>query len=97
VERELTGSDSLFLAGVIDELSGQTGGVAIRDHPAGDIATKDVQDHIQVVEADPLAMTVWFPAFAIFVAAPPPPHLSEQQAVQTGGPDAKTCVQNCVQ
>lgn len=41
VDRELAGSDSLFLAGVIDELFGQISCLAVRDHPARDVAAED--------------------------------------------------------
>jgi nucleoside-diphosphate-sugar epimerase len=41
-----------------------------------------------VVDDDPSEMAVWIPAFARFLGAPAPPHISEEQALQTGGPDA---------
>lgn len=40
-----------------------------------------------IVDDDPLEMRLWLPAFARFVAAPPPPHITEQEA-QVLGPDA---------
>jgi nucleoside-diphosphate-sugar epimerase len=40
-----------------------------------------------IVDDDPSEMRVWLPAFARFVLAPPPPHVTEQQA-QALGPDA---------
>lgn len=42
----------------------------------------------QVVEDEPPAVSVWAPAFAKFVDAPPPPRISEEQALAMAGPDA---------
>jgi 2-alkyl-3-oxoalkanoate reductase len=41
-----------------------------------------------VVDDDPSEMSVWLPAFARFLGAPEPPHLSEQDALQKAGADA---------
>ncbi len=40
-----------------------------------------------IVDDDPSEMKFWLPAFARFVSAPPPPHVTEQEA-QASGPDA---------
>ena len=37
-----------------------------------------------VVDDDPSEMKVWIPAFARFIGAPPPPHISEEQALGAG-------------
>ena len=42
----------------------------------------------QIVDDNPSPMREWAPAFARFVDAPPPPHVSEQQALASAGPDA---------
>ena len=39
-----------------------------------------------IVDDDPSEMGVWLPAFARFVAAPPPSHVTEQQG-EALGPD----------
>ena len=45
--------DRLLGHGVGDQLLGQLGGLAQRDHPAHDVAAEDVQDHVEV-EVAPL-------------------------------------------
>ena len=40
-----------------------------------------------VVDGDPTAQSVWLPAFASVVGAPPPPRVSEEEALATFGPD----------
>ena len=47
------GADALFGAGRADELFGQGGGLARRDHPADHVATEDINDHVEV-EVRPL-------------------------------------------
>lgn len=41
-----------------------------------------------VVDDDPSPVSVWLPAFAQFVGAPPPPHISEEKAREVAGEDA---------
>jgi nucleoside-diphosphate-sugar epimerase len=41
-----------------------------------------------IVDDDPSPISVWLPAFARFVGAPAPPHVSEEQALATAGADA---------
>jgi hypothetical protein len=41
-----------------------------------------------IVDDDPVELAIWLPAFAEFIGAPPPPHISDKAAFQTGGPDA---------
>ena len=40
-----------------------------------------------IVDSDPLELSVWLPAFAAFVRAPEPPRVSEADALQSAGPD----------
>jgi nucleoside-diphosphate-sugar epimerase len=40
-----------------------------------------------VVDDDPSPLHVWLPAFARIVGAPPPPHLTEEQALAAAGED----------
>src|ERR1035437_3268333 len=53
VEVELAGNDELLVAGFADQALGQLGTFAVGDHPADDIATEDVQDHVEI-EVRPL-------------------------------------------
>lgn len=41
-----------------------------------------------IVDDDPSPLHVWLPAFARFVGAPPPPHVTEEQARAAAGEDA---------
>jgi nucleoside-diphosphate-sugar epimerase len=41
-----------------------------------------------IVDDDPSPVSVWLPAFAQFVGAPPPPHISEEKAREVAGEDA---------
>jgi nucleoside-diphosphate-sugar epimerase len=41
-----------------------------------------------IVDDHPVAVHEWLPAFAQWVQAPPPPHISEEEALTTAGPDA---------
>jgi 2-alkyl-3-oxoalkanoate reductase len=41
-----------------------------------------------VVDDDPSPMSVWLPAFAKFIGAPPPPRFTEKEASERFGPDA---------
>ena len=40
-----------------------------------------------IVDRDPTVQSVWLPAFASAVGAPPPPQVSEEEALATFGPD----------
>lgn len=41
-----------------------------------------------IVDDDPSPVSVWLPAFAQFVGAPPPPHITEEKAREVAGEDA---------
>jgi 2-alkyl-3-oxoalkanoate reductase len=61
--------------------------IHVEDGAAATVAALESDPGVyNIVDDDPLEMRVWLPAFARFVAAPPPPHLTEQQA-QALGPD----------
>jgi nucleoside-diphosphate-sugar epimerase len=63
--------------------------IHIDDAAAATVAALTVQPGIyQIVDDDPSPVSTWAPAFAKFVGAPPPPHISEEQALAAGGPDA---------
>jgi len=44
-----------------------------------------------IVDDDPSASSVWLPAFAKAVGAPPPEHVTEEAARQSAGEDAVYC------
>jgi nucleoside-diphosphate-sugar epimerase len=41
-----------------------------------------------IVDSDPSPVSVWLPAFARFLGAPAPPHVTEEQALPAAGEDA---------
>src|SRR5580698_1239979 len=41
-----------------------------------------------LIDDDPSPQNIWLPAFAAFVGAPAPPHVSEEEAKSAGGDDA---------
>jgi hypothetical protein len=50
MDGELTGRDVLFQARVLDEPLGQFGAFAVGDHPTDDVAAKDIQDGVEMVD-----------------------------------------------
>jgi hypothetical protein len=48
MQSELTGEDALFGATVLDEPLCQFGTFAHGNHPAGDVATEHIEDHVEV-------------------------------------------------
>ena len=61
--------------------------IQIEDAAAATVAALEGDPGVyNIVDDDPSEMRVWLPAFARFVGAPPPPHVTEQQ-VQALGPD----------
>jgi nucleoside-diphosphate-sugar epimerase len=62
--------------------------IHVEDAAAATVAALESDPGVyNIVDDDPLEMRVWLPAFARFVAAPPPPHLTDE-LVQALGPDA---------
>lgn len=63
--------------------------VHVEDAAAATVAALEAEPGVyNVVDDDPLEMAAWLPAFARFLGAPAPPYISEEQALQTRGPDA---------
>ena len=63
--------------------------VHVEDAAAATMAALESDPGVyNVVDDDPSEMSVWLPAFAQFLDAPEPPHLSEQDALQKAGADA---------
>jgi nucleoside-diphosphate-sugar epimerase len=62
--------------------------VHVEDAAAASVAALESDPGVyNVVDDDPSEMSVWLPAFARFLGAPEPPHLSEQDALQKAGAD----------
>jgi hypothetical protein len=49
MDGELAWDNRLALAGLLDKALGQSGGLAVRDHPADDVAAEYIDDHVEVV------------------------------------------------
>jgi nucleoside-diphosphate-sugar epimerase len=74
---------------VIDPATGVFSFIHVEDAAAATVAALEIRPGVyNVVDNNPVAMAIWLPAFADFIAAPPPPHIGDQEALQTGGPDA---------
>ncbi len=74
---------------IIGKGNGVWSWVHIDDAAKATVAALTAQPGIyNIVDDNPSEMNVWAPAFAKFVGAPPPPHVSEEQALATAGPDA---------
>jgi 2-alkyl-3-oxoalkanoate reductase len=74
---------------VIDPATGVFSFIHVADAAAATAWALEIRPGVyNIVDNDPVAMGIWLPAFASFIAAPPPPHISEQQAIETAGPDA---------
>jgi nucleoside-diphosphate-sugar epimerase len=60
--------------------------IHIEDAAAATVAALDSPAGVyNIVDDDPSPVHEWLPAFARFVAAPPPPHLTQEQARATAG------------
>ena len=74
---------------VIGAGKGVSSFVHVEDAAAATVAALEAAPGVyNIVDSDPLELAVWLPAFARFLGAPAPPHISEEQALQTSGPDA---------
>ena len=63
--------------------------VHVADAAAATVAALEAEPGVyNIVDDNPSEMGVWLPAFAQFLAAPPPPHITEEEALQTEGADA---------
>jgi nucleoside-diphosphate-sugar epimerase len=74
---------------VIDPATGVFSFIHVEDAAAATVAALEIRPGLyNIVDNDPVALAIWLPAFANFVGAPPPLHISEKAAVESGGPDA---------
>ncbi|MGD0120222.1 MAG: NAD(P)-dependent oxidoreductase [Candidatus Binatus sp.] len=74
---------------IIGAGEGVSSWVHIDDAAAATVAALDcAPGAYNVVDSDPTPQHVWLPAFARSAAAPEPPHVTEQEALETLGADA---------
>ena len=63
--------------------------VHVEDAAAATVAALEAEPAVyNIVDDNPSEMGVWLPAFAQFLGAPPPPHITEEEALQAEGADA---------
>ena len=48
MQRKLTWWDALFLAALLDQSFGKFGAFPHGHHPAGDVAAKNIEDHVEI-------------------------------------------------
>ena len=73
---------------VIGEGRGVWSWVHVEDAAAATVSALGTPPGVyNVVDDDPSEQRVWLPAFAHYVTAPEPPHVSEEQVNETAGPD----------
>lgn len=74
---------------VVGDGKGVSSFVHVDDAAAATVAALTADPGIyNLVDDDPSPQAVWLPAFARFMGAPAPPHISETQAIKTAGEDA---------
>jgi nucleoside-diphosphate-sugar epimerase len=74
---------------VVDPATGVFSFIHVEDAAAATVAALEIRPGVyNIVDSDPAGLATWLPAFAEFVGAPPPPHISQNAAIQTRGPDA---------
>lgn len=74
---------------IVEPGSGVYSFIHVEDAAAATVAALKVHPGVyNIVDDNPSPLAEWLPAFARFVGAPPPPRISEQQALEAGGPDA---------
>jgi 2-alkyl-3-oxoalkanoate reductase len=74
---------------VVDPATGVFSFIHVEDAAAATVAALEIRPGVyNIVDNDPVSLATWLPAFAKFIGAPPPPHISENAVIQTRGPDA---------
>ena len=74
---------------VIDPGTGVSSFIHIEDAAVATVAVLEARPGVyNIVDDDPSATAAWLPAFASFLGAPPPPHISESEAMKQAGADA---------
>ena len=63
--------------------------VHVEDAAAATVAALESDPGVyNIVDDDPSPLSAWLPAFARFLGAPAPPRITEQEVLETEGPDA---------
>jgi 2-alkyl-3-oxoalkanoate reductase len=63
--------------------------VHVEDAAVATVAALEAEPGVyNIVDDNPSEMGVWLPAFAEFLGAPPPPHITEEEALKAKGADA---------
>lgn len=74
---------------VIGAGQGVSSFVHVEDAALATVAALEAEPGVyNIVDDNPSQMNVWLPAFARFLGAPPPPLITEEEALQTAGVDA---------
>lgn len=74
---------------VIGSGRGVSSFVHVEDAAVATVAALEAEPGVyNIVDDNPSELGVWLPAFARFLGAPPPPHITEEEALQTDGADA---------
>ena len=70
---------------VIDPATGVFSFIHVEDAATATVAALEIPPGAyNIVDDDPTALAIWLPAFATFIGAPPPLHVSEKEAAQAG-------------
>jgi nucleoside-diphosphate-sugar epimerase len=86
---EVIGMTSKRQYPVIDPATGVFSFIHVEDAAAATVAVLEIRPGVyNIVDNDPAALAIWLPAFADFIGASAPLHISEKAAIQTSGPDA---------
>ncbi len=74
---------------IIGDGSGVWSFVHVEDAAAATVAALTAEPGVyNVTDSDPLPVSRWLPEFCRWVGAPPPPHVSVEDALAAAGPDA---------
>lgn len=74
---------------VIGSGQGVSSFVHVEDAAAATVAALEAEPGVyNVVDDDASELSIWLPAFAAYLGAPAPPHITESEALQTAGSDS---------
>jgi nucleoside-diphosphate-sugar epimerase len=63
--------------------------IHVEDAASATVAALEAEPGVyNIVDDDPSDMSTWLPAFAHWLGAPDPPHITEDEALRTAGQDA---------
>jgi len=74
---------------LVEPGSGVYSFIHVEDAAKATVAALEINPGVyNIVDDDPSPISVWLPAFAKFIGAPPPPRISEKEVSERYGPDA---------